>query len=147
MIKNTYWESLVWIVVWVFIISFIVLWITNLLISSKDIIETYENKKIISILKNNTENVIKRINTSNIQETELFYLYKNNILKEYEILTWAINDTYKYIDQYWNKVDDLVNFQWDVYSRLLWVERDDNFIWNTHQIIKISIKKLIKNSN
>jgi len=107
-------------------------------------IETYENKKKISILKNNTEVIIKNIDTTQINETEIFYLNKNNSTFEFELFTWATNYTYKYIDQYWNNVDDLVNFEWDIYSRILRLERDDNSIWEDHQIIKVSIKKLIK---
>lgn len=144
MIKNTSWESLVWIIIWVFILSFIIIWITNLLINSKDIINKYENKKTISILKNNTENIIQKIDISKVNETEIFYLYKDNTVNEYKIFTWTINDEYKYIDTYWNKIDDLINFEWHIYSRLLLVERDDNIVWDNHQIIKISIKKLIK---
>ncbi len=144
MIKNTSGESLIWIIIWVFILSFIILWVTNLLINSKTIIDTYENKKTISILKNNTENIIKKIDTSNINETEIFYINKNNSTKEFEIFTWATNYLYKYIDKYWNKVDDLENFNWNIYSRTLWLERDDNSIWENHQVIKVSIRKLIK---
>lgn len=144
MIKNTFWESLIWIVIWVFILSFILLWVTNLLINSKEVLQTYDDKKIISILKNNTENVIKKIDTSTIKETEIFYLNRNNNVKEYEVYTWALNVKYKYIDQYWNNVEDLENFEWNIYARTLWLERDDNSIWNNHQIIKASIKKLIK---
>jgi hypothetical protein len=51
------------------------------------LIDTYENKKTISILKNNTENIIKKIDTSNINETEIFYINKNNETKEFEIFT------------------------------------------------------------
>mgnify|MGYP006417184631 FL=1 len=144
MIKNTSWESLVWIIIWVFILAFIILWVTNLLINSRATLEVYENKKIISVLKNNTETVIKKINTDVIRETELFYLRKNNNFMEYEVLTWSTNSIYKYIDKQWNTVDDIINFEWDIYSRQLWLERDDNSIWDNHQIIKISIKKLIK---
>ena len=61
MIKNNKWESLVWIIIWVFILSFIILWVTNLLINSNTILETYDNKRIINLLKNNTENIIKNV--------------------------------------------------------------------------------------
>lgn len=144
MIKNTFWESLIWIIIWIFILSFIILWITNLLINSKKVIETYENKKIISILKNNTENAIKKIDTDSINETEIFYLYKNETTNNFEIFTWTTNANYKYIDKHWSHVDDIVNFNDSIFSRILWLERDDNTIWENHQIIKASIKKLIK---
>lgn len=144
MIKNNLWESLIWIVVWVFILSFIILWITNLLINSKTIVESYEDRKVLNLIKNNTENVIKNIDTSAIKETEIFYLYKDSTNKEFLVFTGTVNAWYKYIDQYWNKVDDLAWFSSDIYARTLWIERDDNSIWDTHQIIKVSVKKLIK---
>lgn len=145
MIKNNNAESLVWIIIWVFILSFIVLWVTNLLINSKDIVDTYDNKKIINLLKNNTENIIKEIDTSAIQESEIFYLHKNNSTYEFEVFTWTTNAEYKYIDKYWTKVNDLTWTTDTIYSRTLLLERDDTSIWSDHQIIKVSIKKLIKN--
>ena len=145
MINNNKWESLVWVIVWVFILSIILLWVTNLLINSNDIIHTYNNKEILNILKSNTENIIKEIDTSNISESEIFYLYKNNSTYTFEVFTWTTNAEYKYIDMFWTKVNDLTWFTDDIYSRTLLLERDDNTIWSNHQIIKVSIKKLIKN--
>jgi hypothetical protein len=142
MIKNTSWESLVWVIIWAAILSFIIFWILNLLINSKDTIHLYENKNIISLLRNNTENVIKKIDTSNVKEGELFYLYKDTFLKEYVIFTWTTNSSYKYIDAYWNKVDDLSNFNWNIYSRVLYIQKDYNTVWKTHKIIKTTINKL-----
>ena len=144
MIKNNFWESLVWIVIWVFILSFIILWITNLLINSKSTVETYENKKIINILKNNTENIINKIDISSINESEEFYLYKNTSLKQFNIFTWSLNVAYKYIDQYWNKVNDLTWFQWDIYTRTITIKRIDNSLWSKHNIMSINIEKYIK---
>lgn len=144
MIKNNFWESLLWIIIWVSILLFVILWVANLLISSKDILDTYNNKKAISILKNNTEIIIKKIDTSNIKETEIFYLHKDNSTNRYEVFTWAVNYTYKYIDENWNNVNDLINFKWYIYSRELWVERNDDSFWNESQIIKASIKQVIR---
>lgn len=145
MIKNTFWESLVWIIIWVFILSFIILWVTNMLINSKSIIDTYENKKIISILKNNTRNIVKNINTDSIKETELFYIHKDDAFtNNFLVFTWTINAWYKYINQNWDNISDVENYDWNIYSRMLWLERDDDSIWDSHQIIKVSIKKLIK---
>jgi hypothetical protein len=56
------------------------------LINSKNIITNYENRKTISLLKNNSENIIKEIDVSSVNESENFYIYKNNTTKEFEIL-------------------------------------------------------------
>ncbi|MDP2091102.1 MAG: hypothetical protein Q8K30_05920 [Candidatus Gracilibacteria bacterium] len=145
MIKNNFGESLIGVIIGIFILSFIVLGITNLLINSKNIINTYENKKIINLIKNNSENILKKINTEDIQETEVFYLYKDIINKEFVIFTGSTNVGYKYIDEFGNKIDNLESFDGDIYSRIFWAERDDNSLGNNHQIIKMSIKKLLKN--
>jgi len=142
MIKNKKWESLVWIVIWVFILSFVILWIANLLIQNTIVINTYEDKRDISIIKANTTNVIKNTDTSAIKENEIFYLYKNKTTKAFEVSTWSSN--YKYIDRLWDNIDDVVAFNWNIYSRVLWVERDDDSIWEQHQIIRVSVRRLIK---
>ena len=95
-------------------------------------------------MKNNTQNVIKNIDTSAIQETEIFYLYKNTSINEFEVFTGTTNADYKYIDKYGTLIDDINTYEWDIYSRTLWLERDDNSLGEDHQIIKVSIKKLIK---
>ena len=71
-------------------------------------------------MKTNTENIVKNVDTSNIAETELFYIYKDTTYKEFVVFTWATNAYNKYIDKYWNRVDDLLWFQGDIYSRVLW---------------------------
>ena len=144
MIKNKNWESLVWIIVWVFILSIAIIWIWNLIFFSNDVNEIYENSTKTSILRDNLGSIVKNIDTSNIREKEIFYLYKNTINKEFKVFTWVVNEQYKYIDEFWNKVDNLANFPWDIYARLLWLEKEDTSIKNQNQIIRASIKKLIK---
>lgn len=144
MIKNSSWESLIWIIIWVFILSFIVFWITNLLINSKLIIENYDNKRVIYLLKNNTENILKNLELSNINENEEFYIYKNNELKEFEIFTWTLNQNYKYIDKYWNNIDDINLFQWDIYKRQLYIRKIQNILDLSTQSTEINIDKYIK---
>jgi len=146
MLKNNSWESLIWIIIGVFILSFIILWVSNLLINNIWTINSYENKRDISILTKNTTNIIQKIDTTMVNETEIFYLYKNNTNKNFEIKTWSWNYEYKYIDKYWNKIEinDLALFPWNIYSRVLWLEREDTSQWEEHQVIKASIKRLIK---
>jgi hypothetical protein len=145
MIKNNFWESLVWIIIWVFILSFIIFWIVNLLLNSKSNLDNYENIKTINILKNNTENVINVVDTSSILESEIFYLYKNTVSNTFNIFTWALNEEYKYIDQYWNKIDDLNWFIWNIYTRTLSIKRKNNSLWLNIKTISIDIQKYNKN--
>jgi hypothetical protein len=54
---------------------------------SKDIISNYQDIQKINILENNTLNIIKSIDTDNINENETFYIYKNNASKIFEVFT------------------------------------------------------------
>ena len=44
------------------------------------------------------------------------YIYKNTTTEEFEILTWSLNEEYKYIDIMWNKVIPADNI-WKTYIR------------------------------
>lgn len=140
-------ESFVGIVVWVFILSFVVLWIVNILIFSSDTTTKYNETNRIQVLKQNLTNAIKQTNTSALRENEIFYLHKNRadgINGKYEIYTGATNENYKYVDELWNTIEDITTFSWDIYSQVLWVSNEDITLINQNQIIRASVKKLIR---
>jgi len=145
MIKNNFWESIVWIIIWVFILSFIILWVTNLIINSKTSINEYKNIKIINTLKISTNNILKKIDLSTVTEDDIIYIYKNNTSHTFEIFTWAINQQYKYIDEYWNKIDNISSYLWNVYERYSWIDRQDTLVGELNKVIKTDIKKYIPN--
>ncbi|MBT3726369.1 hypothetical protein HOG21_01335 [bacterium] len=51
-----------------FILSFIILGIVNLIINTNKVVINFEEKKIVNILKNNTMNIVKNLDTTNITE-------------------------------------------------------------------------------
>ena len=114
------------------------------MINSVEVINTYKNKRDINVLRNSTINIVQKLDTTLVQETEIFYLYKNTTTNNFEVKVGTWSYIYKYIDNLWNKVDDLQNFPWNIYSRVLWVEREDTSLWEEHKLIKASIKRLIK---
>ena len=145
MIKNTSWESIVWIIIWVLIIWFIILWVANLLINSKTMINEYYEIVQIKIIEMNTKKIANKIDLSNIAVWETFFIYKDSSVNEFSIFTWATNEEYKYIDSNWEKIDDLSNYIWNVYSRELIIERKDSSIWwVNHKIIKTTVNKYIQ---
>ena len=74
--------------------------IVNILIFSTDVTAKYNETNRVQVLKQNLTNAIKKMDTSMIQENEIFYVHKNNITHQYEIFTGAINEAqYKYIDE------------------------------------------------
>jgi hypothetical protein len=83
------------------------------------------------------------MDTDAIRENEVFYIYKNKGWKKFEAFTWSSNAAYKYIDEYGNNVN-INTFEGDVYARTLWKERDDRSLDSENQIIRVSIRKLVK---
>jgi len=136
-------ESFVGIIIGVFILSFILLGIWNLMFHSRDVIVSYQRVQKTDVLKANIANIVKAINTDNIMENEVFYIYKNEGTNNFEAFTGTLNAGYKYIDEYGTNVN-VNSYEWDIYARTLWKERDDRSLESENQIIRVSIRKLVK---
>ncbi len=109
-------DSIAWIIIAVFILSFALMGIINVLDYNKDVTLNYEKETWEYILKSNAQNILKNIDISKIKQDEIFYINKNNTTKEYEVLTWATNERYKYIDINWDNVDPSVAV-WKTFER------------------------------
>ncbi len=144
MIKRTSWESFVWIIVGVFILSIVILAVANIIVYSNSVISVYSDYSKTNILRENITSIVTNIDTSDIRENEIFYVYKNTSTKEFQIFTWSTNSNYKYIDEFGNLVPNVVTFNDEIYARILWLSREDTTLSDQDQIVKVSIKKLIK---
>jgi hypothetical protein len=139
MIKNKKWESLAWVIMWVFMFTVVITWIVNLISNSNNTINTFKNKQIIQVLKNNTDNINQLIYNEDLDYNDVFYIKTDKIFKTYEYLTWSMNENYKYIDKYWNNIMDINNYNGDLYIRELKLETNIN---NKINIINTYITKL-----
>ena len=137
-------ESFVWIIVWVFILTFVVLGIVNILTYSIDITTSYNDANRIQVLKQNLTNAVKQMDTSLLQENEVFYIHKNRAANVYELYTGSLNDFYRYVDELWNTISDISTFEGSIYSQILWVTTEDISLWEQNQVIKASITKLAR---
>lgn len=137
-------ESFVGIIIGVFILGVVIVGIMNLIIFSNNLIKTYDENVITNVLKESLSNILTYVDTSNVWENEIFYIYKNNTTKQYDVFTGSSNVAYKYIDEYGEKIDDINTYDGDIYSRILWLEREDTTLWQENQIIRAGIRKLIK---
>ncbi len=142
--KNKHWESLAWIIIWVFILSLVILGIGKLLSHSNDIIASYNNATDMRILKSNLSHILLKVDTSEILENQVFYIHKDTANQEFKAYTWTVNATYKYIDIDWNHVSDVTTFEKDIYARFLYIQREDTALNSQNQVIRASIKKLVK---
>lgn len=137
-------ESFVGIVVWIFILSIVILWILNVLIFSNEITRKYEETNEIDILRSNLINIVKKTDTSWIRENEIFFIHKNRAAQQFEIYTGSTNEHFKYIDRDGNTVNPDI-YMGDVFTQILWLSTEDTSLWSQNQVIRASIKKLVRN--
>ncbi len=123
MIKNKNAESLVWIIIAVFILSFTMLWILNIFWFNKTIEMDYKNKIYSHIIKWNSENIIKKLDIPQMNNNEFFYIKKDSSNKTFTILTGSTNKNYEYINYLWNNVNPDTNI-WKTYKRLFQFKAD-----------------------
>ncbi len=123
MIKNKKAESLVWIIIAVFILSFTMLGILNIFWFNKWVESTYKSNIYSHIIKWNSENIIKKLDIPEMNNNEFFYIKKDKINKTFTILTWSTNKKYQYIDYLWNPIDPTKNI-WKSYKRLFQFKAD-----------------------
>jgi hypothetical protein len=115
--KNNKAETFVWIIVWLLIFSLVAIAILDISYFNKWLTDDYEILTIENIIKNNTDAILRKSDLSMIEEDEKFYIYKNNITKKFEILTWATNSWALYIDMNWYKVNSPNTSKSLVYKR------------------------------
>jgi len=130
--KNKKGETLVWVLIWLIIFSIISLSIINIVSYNKDLVSDYENINIESILRSNSNSIIKKLDFSWLTENDTFFIYKNNITKNFEIQTWTTNSWSKYIDLNWNKINNTFS---KVYKREFYLKKDTiNYVINPTSI-------------
>lgn len=110
-------ESLAAVIVSVFILSIALLWIMNIVSFSKDTAIDYETEMFKHIIKSNSDTLVKKFEYENLWNNEDFYIYKDVTNLEFKVMTWSTNSWSKYIDELWNRVDDLSQWLWKTYKR------------------------------
>lgn len=147
-------ESFAWIVIWVFILSFVILGIASMLHYSTTLIEQYQEENTLSLLKQNLFSVTQKIDISQLEENEAFFIYKNTEWNpEFEIILlsecldnlpsgWDESSCYihQYIDRLWNRVENIENFAWGIYIHRWEVILNDDTFWDNHTLINISVE-------
>jgi len=143
MIENKSWESLVWIVVWILLLSFVILWLYNLILYSESTNTNFEENSVKWILKDNTLSIIYKMDTNWINEGSGFYIYKDNSTKTFQLFTWSNNLKYKYIDKNWELVSTWVT-DIDIYEREVVIEKID--IETNTKIFNVMINNYNRNN-
>ena len=116
----------------------------NLLIFSYDVTQKHFERNNIDILSNNLSRVIKALDTSALVENEVFYIHKNRAVgNTYEIKRGVNNDFYRFINEHGETID-VDTYEWEIYSQILWVAKEETSITDQDQVIRASIKRLIR---
>lgn len=136
-------ESFIGIITWIFILSFVLLGIWNLIFYSRSTTIQYQDYQRLSVLKENIGNILMEVDTNWVQQNEIFYIYKDEVNKTFSVFTGTTHSDYKYINYLWKKID-INSYNGDIYARTLWKQRDDRSLESDNEIIRVSIKKLIK---
>ena len=131
-------ETLVSIIIWIIIISIVAFWTIKMTEFDKEKSLEYDKINEIFLLETNTNNLIKKVKTSDFKEKEIFYLYKTG--SQILAFTWISNDYMKYINKNWDLVTNTWTYDWNIYTRLFIVDKDTA----TTQLIKWWIKELLK---
>lgn len=135
--KNISWETMISIIFAVIIILIIMFSIIKIVEYDNWLNYEYDKINYISILEKNTSNLIQKIDTSNLVEWDLFFLYKT--WNEIQVFSWSENEDYKYINYLWEYTNTW-SYNWVIYTRQCLVEKDSSE-W---QMIKCNIKEMIK---
>jgi hypothetical protein len=108
-------DSLVWIIIGIFILSIALIWIINVLWFSQNTLSTYDESVNKYIIESNIKNITEKLSNDIVTNEDSFYIYKDMVNKEFKYLTWIINKDYKYINKLWQKVDPEKNI-WKTYQ-------------------------------
>ncbi|MDD4151934.1 MAG: hypothetical protein PHR68_04935 [Candidatus Gracilibacteria bacterium] len=130
-------ETLVSILIGVFILSLISIGAIKIMEYDKQKTIEYDKINKIFLLEANSNNLIKKIPTSQFGEKQVFYLYKTGS----QILAYSgiSNDYIKYIDEDGNTINT-GTYKGYIYTRLFIIDKDTS----TSQLVKGAIKELIR---
>lgn len=138
------WETLVSLMVWIFIISLVISGIVSIIGSNYSLEDGFIKNNKVFFLKNNTVNIIKSLDTKWITEWEKIYIYKDDTNKKFTIFTGAVNEKYGLVDEYWNNILDTTKYDWNQYLRSVYIQNADTSVWTQNQIIKITVAEITK---
>lgn len=144
MIKIYKWEAIISVIIWIFLISIIILWVINVLSNNYYIETDFVRNNKIFFLRNNTSNILRWMDTSSIAEGEIFYILKDKDSSQFIAFTWSIWEKYKYINEFWDNIENTWSYLDPLYSRVIYNQKNDSTNLIKNQIMKVWIKELIR---
>jgi len=112
-------ENIIAVIIAVFILSFALLGIINILSFNHDVNEEYQEEIWGHIIEWNIDNLLEKVDIDAIQDNETFYIYKNTASGSFETKTWSANSDFQYIDIYGENIANTLDNQKVLYSQEL----------------------------
>lgn len=136
--RSNRWETIASVIIVIAIIAIILIAFIKIIEYDNELNFQYDKINYLTLLENNTNKIVQKIDTSLLWEWNIFYLYKTG--SEIKIFTWIENQEYKYINYLWEYVNS-GSYKWPIYTRQCIIQKDTQ----EGQMIKCGIKELIKN--
>ncbi|HBB27551.1 TPA: hypothetical protein DCZ36_03600 [Candidatus Gracilibacteria bacterium] len=137
-------ETLISIIVGVVILAIAIGGVAVILFQNSAIEEDYDKNNTVAILQSNAENIVRKMDTSNLAEKDIFFLSKDPGTKMFQVFTGTMNEGYKYINKNGDQIINTGSYAGTIYARIFSVERGDNSFGKPRQVIKGGIKELIR---
>ncbi|MFB0965773.1 MAG: hypothetical protein QMC36_09130 [Patescibacteria group bacterium] len=114
------------------------------ILSSNSTLQTeYDRNNRLFLLQNNSEAIVRRVDTSGIAEGETFYIRKDEASKTFLVLTGAQNADEAYVNSYGAWVNSGSTAD-TVYARSFLMEKKDPTIGNGGRAIRTDVKELVR---
>jgi hypothetical protein len=142
-IRSTGGETLISVIMGTIILAFAIATIAALLTGNAEMESGYEKNNAVFLLQNNATTVIRKLDTSSVQEGEVFYLFKDTGAAVFKLFTGATNEGYRYV----NIAGEMVNTGATsdaAYARTFLMEKKDPLSTSSNQVVKVTIRELIR---
>lgn len=136
-------ETLAAVIVGTMVLGLAVSGIAVILSSNSSLESEYEKNNRLFLLQNNSEAVVRKVDTSLIPEGEIFFLKKDEVSKTFLVLTGAENMDYRYVNAHGEWVNTGTTTD-TVYARSFLMEKKDPTIGDGGQVIRAGVKELIR---
>jgi len=138
MFKNQNWESFAGIVVGVFILSFVILGIVNIITFSLDNSNSYLASTKAASITSNAYKIFNTLDTTGLNSGEEFYIYKNSSTNSFSFLSGASNSSYMYVNDAMEYISDVNTYDWTIYVLKGIVYKKDSFLSELDTIVEIT---------
>lgn len=143
--RSTRGETLVSVVIGVVILSILSAAIANILFTNYDLEDTYDRNNNLLILKSNTTNILRSVDTSMLGEKETFAIYRDRTNHTFTVFTGATNVAmYKYIDQNGDFVASPASHTGRLYNIYYFVDKNESSFGKKNQIVKVGLQEILR---